>query len=145
MENLSAIIQNGKVANIIVGDLTFAKTLGDAVDVTGTNVSIGWGYAQGVFTAPTPPPPSLVPAPENTWWIYVGPFYDRFGAQKLPILASADATVQAIIKDSSVRKYIDLQRAEVAAVCDILVAKGFAINKTAILTTPVAAADRYAG
>lgn len=86
---------------------------------------------------------AAAPAPENAWWIYVGPFYDRFGAQKLPILASSDATVQAIIKDASVRKYIDLKRAEVSAVCDILLVKGFAIDKTAILTTPVAASDRH--
>lgn len=83
--------------------------------------------------------------PENAWWIYVGPFYDRFGAQKLPILSSADPTVAAIVRDSAVRKYIDLKRAELPGTLDLLIAAGFAIDKVAILTTPVPEADRYKG
>lgn len=81
----------------------------------------------------------------NEWWIYVGPFYDRFGDQKIPILTSSDLTVQAIVKDTQVRKYIDLKRADVASAIDALIAKGFTLDKTAILTTPVPMEDRYTG
>ena len=91
---------------------------------------------------PAPPPP---PEPENAWWIYVGPFYDRFGAQKWPILASTDPMVNALIKDCGVRKYIDLKRADLAQALDVLIAKGFAIDKTAILTTPVPMNERFVG
>ncbi|MFT0531897.1 hypothetical protein ACMHYJ_03550 [Castellaniella hirudinis] len=66
----------------------------------------------------------LVPEPEPevfTWdkagpeyqWIEVGAFYDRFGAAKIPVLASADPTVQALVRDTQVRKYIDLNRPDV--------------------------------
>lgn len=66
----------------------------------------------------------LVPEPEPapfTWgqagpeyqWIEVGSFYDRFGPAKIPVLASADATVQALVRDTQVRKYIDLARPDV--------------------------------
>lgn len=66
----------------------------------------------------------LVPEPEPTpftWdqagpeyrWIEVGSFYDRFGAAKVPALASADPTVQALVRDAQVRKYIDLARPDV--------------------------------
>ena len=50
-------------------------------------------------------PVSINPA---NWKIYVGSFFDRFGAHKLAILASQDPLIQAVIKDASVRKCIDL-------------------------------------
>lgn len=98
-----------------------------------------------MVTYSEPPAPPAAPEAENAWWIYVGPFYDRFGAQKIPILASPDLVVQAIIKDSAVRNYLDLQRADLAAALDVLIAKGFTIDKAAILTTPVSEKDRYKG
>jgi hypothetical protein len=57
------------------------------------------------------------------WHIDIGPFFDRFGTAKLAILASSDALVQAIVKDSTVRQYIDLKRADVAQAVGILVSK----------------------
>lgn len=95
------------------------------------------------YVEPSAPPPP--PEPENAWWIYVGPFYDRFGDQKWPILASTDPMVGALIKDCSVRKYIDLKRTDLPGALDLLIAKGFALDKTAILTTPVSEVDRYKG
>lgn len=83
-----------------------------------------------------------VVTPTN-WNIYVGPFFDRFGAEKWNILASTDLVVQALIKDCSVRKCINLQRPDLAQALDILIAKGFAIDKTAILTTPPTAEEAY--
>jgi hypothetical protein len=71
------------------------------------------------------------------WRIDVGAFFDRFGAAKLAILSSDDLVVQAIVKDASVRKYIDLynRRADLEQALNLLVAKGFPINPLAILDT----------
>lgn len=83
-------------------------------------------------------PPAESPAPEppaEAWFINVGPFFDRFGAWKLPILSSADPLVQAVIKDSSVREYIDLKgrRAELVQVIGLLQSKGFTVSASDIL------------
>ena len=82
---------------------------------------------------PPPPPPPTYRAED--WHIGVGPFWDRFGASKIAILASADPIVQAIIKDSSVRKYLDLKgrRADLEGALNVLIAKGFPLDKVAIL------------
>ncbi len=71
------------------------------------------------------------------WRIDVGAFFDRFGNEKIPILSSSDPVVQAVIKDASVRKYIDLyaRRTDLEQALGLLVAKGFAINPSAILDT----------
>ena len=53
MENLIAIIKEGKVNNIIVASDEFAATLqNETVNVTGKGVGIGHTYANGVFSAP---------------------------------------------------------------------------------------------
>ena len=63
-----------------------------------------------VVETPEPPAPA---APEWEWYIDIGPFFDRFGAAKLPVLTSADVGVQAIIKDTQVRKWLDLNLPEI--------------------------------
>lgn len=82
------------------------------------------------------------------WLIDVGPFFDRFGAAKMAVLTSTDAQVQALLIDIQVRKWIDLQRADVAAGIDLLIAKGVAgvtpALKAAILTTPVSVEENRA-
>ena len=53
MENLIAIIKEGKVSNVIVASDEFAATLQyETVNVTGQEVVIGHSYANGVFAAP---------------------------------------------------------------------------------------------
>jgi hypothetical protein len=53
MENLIAIIKEGKVDNIIVAPDEFAVTLQEeTINVTGKSVGIGFSYANGVFSAP---------------------------------------------------------------------------------------------
>lgn len=47
-------------------------------------------------------------------YIDLGPFYDRFGSAKLPVLTSTDAGVKAIISDLNIRKWVDLARPDVA-------------------------------
>lgn len=86
--------------------------------------------------------------PETTdadWRIYVGAFFDRFGDQKIGILASEDVAVQALIKDASVRQYIGLKerRDELAQMIGVLVAKGFTLDAAAILDTEPTDAERF--
>ena len=64
-----------------------------------------------VVETPEPPAPA---APVWEWYIDIGPFFDRFGAAKMPVLTSADVGVQAIIKDTQIRKWIDLNLPEIA-------------------------------
>jgi len=63
---------------------------------------------------PAPLPPYWEYAPAKYFWIEVGAFYDRFGAARIPVLACPYDDVQAMIRDTQVRKYIDLKRADVA-------------------------------
>lgn len=77
----------------------------------------------------------------SSWLITVGAFYDRFGTHKLPILASDDSMVKAMVMDSQVRKHIDLQRADLPGMLDILISKGFAVDKTTILETPASVGE----
>ena len=84
---------------------------------------------------PESPVVEQLPIPADRWKIWVGSFFDRFGAYKIPILASADLEVQACIKDASVRKYIDLlgRREELALMIALLQSKGFDLDPVAIL------------
>jgi len=53
MENLIAIIKEGKVNNVIVASDEFATTLQEeTVNITGQEVGIGHTYANGIFSAP---------------------------------------------------------------------------------------------
>ena len=53
MENLIAIIKEGKVNNIIVASDEFAATLSEeTVNVTGKEIGPGYIYSNGVFAPP---------------------------------------------------------------------------------------------
>lgn len=71
----------------------------------------------------------------SQWKIYVGAFFDRFGEEKLNILASDDPIIQAAIKDCSVRQYIDLCgcKAEMQSLLQYMFSKGFNIDVNTIL------------
>lgn len=77
----------------------------------------------------------------ESWLISVGAFFDRFSDQKWPVLASTNPAVQALVKDCSVRKYIDLQRADLPTALDILIGSGLAVDKAAILSMPCQAGE----
>jgi len=51
-----AIIEAGVVVNIIIADASFAESVGAVRTET---AGIGWSYANGVFTAPAAPAPSV--------------------------------------------------------------------------------------
>lgn len=90
--------------------------------------------------------PADLPNP-TAWLIDIGPFFDRFGAAKMAVLTSTDAAVRAILSDLQVRKWIDLQRPDVAqglAYVGSVVPAVTAPLQSAILTTPVAEAENLA-
>ena len=98
-----------------------------------------------ITTTPLPPAPEPI---DTAWFIDIGPFFDRFGAAKMAILTSTNATVKAIVSDLQVRKWVDLKRPDVATGIDALIALGVAgVNaalKTAVLTTPVTTEENMA-
>jgi hypothetical protein len=55
-----AIIEDGVVANIAVGDAEWAASVRA---VPSDEAEIGWTYADGVFTPPPPPDPIEAPVP----------------------------------------------------------------------------------
>ncbi len=96
-------------------------------------------YVEGVA-----PPTALDPA---QWRIWVGSFFDRFGAYKIPILADADLVVQAIVKDATVRRYIDLieRRTELEQAIALLQSKGHAVDAAVILDLEPTASEVWNG
>lgn len=94
-----------------------------------------------------------IPAPTvlaiHPWQFYIdiGPFFDRFGVAKMAVLMSADATVQAILRDVQVRKWIDLKRIDVAQSLAYIGSKVPALNaalQESILQTPVSFEENMA-
>lgn len=134
------IIENGKVINTALADSPMGENWIES-DVAGP----GWTYQDGNFSAPPPPSAAVNPA---EWLIDIGPFFDRFGAAKMAILVSTNATVKAIVSDLQVRKWVDLKRLDVAAGIDALIALGVpgvtSALKTSVLTTPVTADENLA-
>lgn len=84
------------------------------------------------------PPVSLPPVRH----ISVGAFFDRFGAAKWAILADTAASVQAVIRDASVRTYIDLDNPQLPAGLAVIAAAGHSIDADAIRTAPVLDSER---
>jgi hypothetical protein len=96
------------------------------------------------LVAETPPTPPVDPC---LWLLDIGPFFDRFGAVKMAVLTSTDAGVKAILQDVQIRKWIDLQNAEVAsslAYIGSVVPSLTPAIRTAILTTPVSSVENMA-
>lgn len=69
--------------------------------------------------------------------ITVGAFFDRFGPAKWGILSDSTPAVQAVIRDASVRRHIDLDNPELPAGLAIVQAAGHAIDASAIIDAPV--------
>lgn len=152
MKRIALLQPDGLVINVIAADDAMTNAEITAMvesahpgltwaDVTTVVCSPGDTYISGSVTPAAAS--NAAPYDPRIWWIDIGPFFDRFGAAKYAILASADPMVQAIIKDVTVRQFIDLKRAEVGVGLDILLAKGFAIDKTAILTTATTELERH--
>lgn len=154
-----ALIKNNVVENVIVADESFVQLIATEWDhieridtpaeqALGVGIGWTWNTTQG-FIAPVVPevePPVVVP-PVWEWFIDLGPFYDRFGAAKMAVLTSADSGVKAILADLNIRKWVDLQRADVAQalayVGSVIPAVTPALQ-TSILTTPVTEVENLA-
>lgn len=108
------------------------------------------GFAEanhpGAWRVSTVQAPESLPSP-TAWLIDIGPFFDRFGPAKMAVLTSMNAGVKAILADTQVRKWIDLQRADVAqsvAYIASVVASVTPELQAAILTTPVSPEENLA-
>lgn len=84
----------------------------------------------------------VVPPAQEQRHITVGAFFDRFGAHKWPVLADTNPAVQALIKDCSVRAWIDLDDQQLDGGLAMLVDAGHAINPAAIISAPVQASEK---
>jgi len=80
--------------------------------------------------------PAAAAPPEQTIprYVSVGAFFDRFKELKYQILASTNPIVKALVLDSSVRKYIDLDNPELPIGLQMIVDAGYAINVTEIIS-----------
>ena len=96
MKTIEILNDNNEVINTIIASEEYAEVM--------------YPGRWRVVETPEPPAP---PAPVWEWYIDIGPFFDRFGAAKMPVLTSADIGVQAIIKDTQVRKWLDLRLPEI--------------------------------
>ena len=135
---LYALIKVGVVQNAIVADQAFADSIApewDAV-VQSEEAGIGWLWDGKKLKAPPAPDAPTEPTPAQRH-ISVGAFYDRFGAAKWGILASADPGVSAVIKDASVREFIDLDNPALPMGIAIIQAAGFEIDGATIIDAPV--------
>ncbi len=83
----------------------------------------------------------VVPVPEVRR-ISVGAFFDRFGPAKWGILADATPTVAAVVKDASVRRYIDLHSPDLPAGIALLKQAGHDVDAEAIISGPVQESER---
>lgn len=113
-----------------------ALSEGQAWNWTGREwVALARDQHAGAGTPEPPAPPRM---------IAVGAFFDRFGANKWGILSSADALVQALVRDCSVRvkSGINLDAPDVRQGVLLLVSKGFAMNPDALLGAPVRESER---
>lgn len=141
------LITNGKVSGELSGgtlnEVSANNPNIEAVEDTfGLFKTIGMDYADGVLSGeplPEPEPPEPPPLPRL---ISVGAFFDRFGAQKYPILASDNPGVKALIQDCAVRKFIDLDNPALPYGLDMLVAAGFAVEPNDIISAAITNIER---
>lgn len=151
-----ALIKSGTVQNVIVADEDFIATIApewehieriDTPAERALGVGMGWGWDGTNFVAPpTPPEPESTPQPWE-WLIDIGSFFDRFGAAKIAVLTSTDPGVQAILKDTQIRKWLDLKLPELAQSVAYVGTKVPAVTaelQGAILNTPVAPTENLA-
>lgn len=95
-----------------------------------------------VFTSPV-----ATTEDQTQYFIDIGPFFDRFGSAKMQVLTSSDLGVQAIIKDTQVRKWLDLRLPELAQSIMYVASKVPAVTveiRNNVLHTPVAKHENLA-
>lgn len=151
-----ALIKNFKVQNVIVADDEFITSISpdwdyieriDTPEEKALGVGIGWGWDGMAFIAPSVPESNPASPPVYTWYIDLGPFYDRFGSAKMAVLTSNDAGVKAILGDLNIRKWVDLKMPAVSqglAYVGSVVPEVTTTLRDAILNTPVSSEENLA-
>lgn len=134
-----ALIDGGVILDVIVADEAFAASIAsewdDVRSLEGVEAGIGWAVDGDGFAPPEQPPkPEQPAAPRH---ISVGAFFDRFGPLKWAILADGNPQVQAVVKDASVRDYIDLDNTDLPAGLALLQAAGHAIDPEVVVEAPI--------
>jgi len=126
-----------QVTHRLTGEVVYAYTADEPVEWPGMEYATHNHLLQV--------PEAVQETTDADWRIYVGAFFDRFGSEKIGILSSEDAVVQALIKDASVRQYIGLKerRDELAQMIGVLIVKGFTLDVTAILDTEPTEAELW--
>lgn len=119
---IEILADDGKVINTIIADAEFAEA-----------------EYPGKWRAAELPAPAPEPVKRQ---ISVGAFFDRFKDKKWAILADTNPVVQAVVKDCSVRNFIDLDRKDLPAGLQVLVAAGHAIDVNAIIGAPAKPEER---
>lgn len=130
MKTIEILDENENVINTIVASEEYAEAM----------------YPGHWRVVETPEPPAP-PAPVWEWYIDIGPFFDRFGAAKMAVLTSPDAGVQAILKDTQVRKWLDLKLPELTQSVQYVASKVEAVTPEivdSILNTPVSENENLA-
>lgn len=137
-----AVSEVGSVdSDVTYPGATHVFTTDDTIDV-----AAGYTVDGANYIAP-PAVPYVAPVDPCEWLIDIGPFFDRFGATKTAILTSTDVGIKAIVQDTVIRKWIDLQRADVISALAYIGSQIPAVDTTlqsAILTTPVAEEENMA-
>lgn len=132
------IIENAVVVNTIMADEAFTLA----------------NFAEGTYRAVPEPPAEPDP---RLWWLDVGPFYDRFGADAIAIAAGDNGACKAVQTLTGVRKYVDLKDPRIGQMIDMLIATAQPAaqpwapgsgpmtveKKEAILTTPTTEYERH--
>ncbi|QZA80177.1 hypothetical protein [Deefgea piscis] len=122
---MKALIEN----DIVVAasnnpDQDFHPTLAEKFIVVPDHIRQGWRLVNGQWLAPLTNILTWDNASREYFQVDIGAFYDRFGSSKLDILSSTDPLVMAVVRDSSVRQYIDLKNPDVSAGVNALVTVG---------------------
>ena len=153
MANFARIIDNVAVDVSTEPALAFHQDIAAQFVEVPDEVQQGWLLVDGEWQAPpAPPEPEPVEpltwanAPDEYWWIDVGPFYDRFGAKKLAVTSSQNPTVQGLLRLVDPRHYIDLKRADVAQMLAMLPSLVQGVTQSdvqAVLTTPTTEQERH--
>lgn len=143
-----ALIQSGIVANVV--EQESLPTIPGQWVACG-NAGPGWTWNGVTFTDPNAPVAPVIPAWSDPaldaryHHIDVGPFFDRFGAKALAVTGSTDAQVQGLVTLLLPRKFVDLKRADLPGMLDLLIAKGLinAGDKTAVLNPQTTDYERH--
>ena len=133
--------------------MTVIEILNDESEVINT-IAASEEYAEATYPGrwrvvetPEPPAPEPPEPPVWEWYIDIGPFFDRFGSAKLAVLTSTNPGVQAILKDTQVRKWLDLKLPEVMQSVQYVASKVDAVTPEivdSILNTPVSENENLA-